>query len=252
MAARTEPPGRIPWTALDIAAIIGLVILALIFAIVLIDAVLLAFAPKEADAPSLTDSGFAVTLIMLIQWVITLAVPLTYFMIRGYHLTPAILGFRRTRLWRATGWLFVVLAATSFLQIVYGWLIQTLGGENQLPSDVPSQDVTTLYGAGAAAFILTFVAVALITPVVEELFFRGIIHRGLEQQIGFIPGGALSAFIFAMAHIDYRLFVPIFGLGFGLAFLVHKTGSIWPGIGCHFIINSLGVIAQFANLGNGE
>ncbi|MDO8735932.1 MAG: type II CAAX endopeptidase family protein [Thermoleophilia bacterium] len=229
-------------------------LLVFIFAIVLIDAVLLAFAPDpaEADVASITDSGLAVTLIMFTQWVITIAVPLTYFMIRGYRLTPAVLGFRRTRFWRAAGWLFVVLAATSFLQIVYGWLIQTLGGENQLPSDVPSQDVTALYGTTVGAFILTFVAVALITPVVEELFFRGIIHRGLEQQLGFLPGGALSAFIFAMAHIDYRLFVPIFGLGFGLAFLVHKTGSIWPGIGGHFIINSLGVIAQYANLGNGE
>lgn len=206
----------------------------------------------EFDPASITDSATAVTLLMIMQWVVTLAVPITYLKIRGYRLSAGLLGFRRTRFWPAAGWLFLVLMATSFLQVGYGWLIETLAGESQLPSEVPSQDVTTLYGSSVGAFILTFIAVALITPVVEELFFRGIVHRGLEQQLGFLTGGALSALVFALAHIDYRLFVPIFGLGFGLAFLVHKTGSIWPSIGGHFLINSLGVIAQFAGLTNGE
>ncbi|MHB9111121.1 MAG: CPBP family intramembrane glutamic endopeptidase [Thermoleophilia bacterium] len=229
-------------------------ILAFFFAFFVIEAILLVLftSDSEFDPASITDSGPAVTLLMVMQWVVTLAVPITYMKIRGFRLSASILGFRRTRFWPAAGWLFVVLTATSFLQVGYGWLIETLAGESQLPSEVPSQDVTTLYGSSASAFILTFIAVALVTPVVEELFFRGIVHRGLEQQLGFLAGGALSAFIFALAHIDYRLFVPIFGLGFGLAFLVHRTGSIWPSIGGHFIINSLGVIAQFTGLGNGE
>lgn len=249
-----EPTVRVPWTGIDVFISVGLVILAFFFAFFVIQAVLLAVlaTDPEFDPATINDSRLAVSLLMVMQWVVTLAVPITYLKIRGYRLDAARLGFRRTRFWPAAGWLFVVLVATSVLQVVYSYLIETLAGESQLPSEVPSQDVTTLFGSSAGAFILTFIAVALITPVVEELFFRGIIHRGLEQQLGFLSGGAVSAFIFALAHIDYRLFVPIFGLGFGLAFLVHRTGSIWPSIGGHFIINSMGVLAQYAGLGNGE
>jgi len=252
-----ENPGaavNVPWTARDVFIAVGLVILTFFFAFFVIEAILLALfaSDPEFDPAAINDSGLAVTILMVMQWVVTLAVPITYLKIRGYRLSAAVLGFKRTRFWPAAGWLFVVLAATSFLQVGYGWLIETLAGESYLPSEVQSQEVTTLYGSSVGAFILTFIAVALITPVVEELFFRGIVHRGLEQQLGFLSGGTLSAFIFALAHIDYRLFVPIFGLGFGLAFLVHRTGSIWPSIGGHFIINSLGVVAQYAGLDDGE
>ncbi|MHB8791794.1 MAG: CPBP family intramembrane glutamic endopeptidase [Thermoleophilia bacterium] len=245
---------RVPWTSRDVFIIVGLVILTFFFVFFIFQALLLTLfaSDPEFEPASIADSGVAVTLLMIMQWVVTLAVPITYMKIRGYRLSAAVLGFKRTRFWPAAGWLFVVLVSTSFLQVGYGWLIETLAGQSQLPSEVPSQDVTTLYGSSAGAFILTFFAVALVTPVVEELFFRGIVHRGLEQQLGFLAGGALSAFVFALAHIDYRLFVPIFGLGFGLAFLVHRSGSIWPSIGGHFIINALGVIAQFGGLGNGE
>ena len=249
-----EPDNRVQWTGIDVFISVGLVILAFFFAFIVIETMLLVVlaTDPEFDPATINDSRLAVSLLMVMQWVVTLAVPITYLKIRGYRLSAVTMGFRRTRFWPAAGWLFVVLVATSFLQVGYGWIIETLAGESQLPSEVPSQDVTTLYGSSASAFILTFIAVALITPLVEELFFRGIVHRGLEQHFGFLAGGALSAFIFALAHIDYRLFVPIFGLGFGLAFLVHKTGSIWPSVGGHFLINSLGVVAQYANLGNGE
>ena len=206
---------------------------------------LLISARPDLDRKTLADSAPVVTGLLAVQWIITLAVPLTYFKIRGYPLSAFILGFRRTKFWRAAGWLALIIIGTFVFEGFYNVIVPKLFGEGNLPSDVPSQNVTSLYGTSAAAILTTFVIVALITPVVEELFFRGIVHRGLEQALGFGWGATLSATVFALAHLDFRLFPVIFVLGFGLAFLVHKTGSIWTSIAGHFLINSLGVIAQY-------
>jgi membrane protease YdiL (CAAX protease family) len=249
-------PGQngVPWSAKDIFAIIGLVVGTFLGSVLLIQVLLVAllsFRP-DLDRATLIDSPLLVTALMVLQWVIVLAVPLLYFKIRGYALSAAVLGFRRTRVGKALLWLLLIMVVTSIYGQAYDAIIERFFGPEYVPSKVPSQDVTTLYGSTALAVVLTFIAVALITPVVEELFFRGIVHRGLEKSLGFLPGATLSALIFALAHFDWRLYAPIFGLGFGFAFLVHKTGSIWPSIAGHFIINSLGVIAQYTNLGNGQ
>jgi len=244
----------VPWSGRDVFAILGLVVLSFIAALFFIQAGLAAANAivPDFDPAQVFDSGLTVALLLVLQWVITLAVPLTYMKTRGYRLNLPVLGFRRTSIGKALLWLILILVLTGVFQNLYGALIESLFGSGELPSQVPSQDVTTLFGSSILAAIVTFLAVAIITPVVEELFFRGIIHRGLEQAYGFVPGAIMSSIIFALAHIDYRLYAPIFVLGFGFAFLVHRTGSIWPSIGGHFVINALGVIAQFVDLGNGQ
>jgi len=244
--------GYVPWTGLDVFTIVGLVVLSFIGALIVIEvllALVLTVRP-DLDRTAFADSAITVTVLMVMQWAITVGVALTYLKIRGYRLSPYVLGFRRTRVGSALLWLLLILIGNGIVQQIYDLVVEALTGPGNLPSDVPSQDVTALYGTSVLAVILTFTAVALITPVVEELFFRGIIHRGLEHSLGFLPGAAISSTIFALAHLDYRLFFPIFVLGFGFAFIVHRTGSIWPSIGGHFVINCLGVIAQYANLGD--
>ena len=245
------PPETVPWTGRDVFAIVALVIIALIVAFFLIQVVLavVVMINPGFDTTSLANSDAIVAMLLIVQWAVTLGVAFTYLARKGYKLSPWVLGFRKTRPGRAVLLLLAILIANSIFSQIYATLIETLAGPNHLPSDVPSQNVTSLFGNSVFAIILTVIAVALMTPVIEELFFRGIVHRGLEQRYGFLPGAAMSSTIFALAHVDYRLFVPIFALGFGFAYLVHKTGSIWPTIGGHFIINFLGVIAQFTDLG---
>ncbi len=247
-------PDTVPWGWRDVLIVIALIILTFVLTVVIIQLALglvSAYLP-DFDASTLGDSVAVNIALTFLQWAIVLGVTLIYLKIRGYPVNARIMGFRRTRFWRALGLLVVVLVITLSFEVIYNLLILRLFGEGNLPSDVPSQQVTSLFGTSAAALVLTFVIVALITPVVEELFFRGFVHRALEQQFGFLAGGSLSATVFMVAHFDPRLFPPIFVLGFGLAYLVHRTGSIWSSIGGHFLINALGVISQFLNLGSGQ
>ncbi|MFA6001039.1 MAG: type II CAAX endopeptidase family protein [Thermoleophilia bacterium] len=247
-AIMPEPPKKqgmphVPWSVPDIFAIIGLV---LVFGVIIFTAFgavagLVYYTVFGSEPEKLfMDSPFVNALMWFVQWAVTLGVAFTYMKIRGYQLSLNILGFRRTRLWTAIWLTIVVRILAGIAEAIYSNYV------------TPEQtSVTDMFGLSVASYILTMILVAVLTPVVEELFFRGIIHQGLEQRLGFFPGAIISSAIFALAHIDPTLYIPIFILGFGFAYLMHRTRSLWPGIAGHFLVNALAVTLQFLDPGGG-
>jgi len=234
---------RVPWSVADVFAIVGLVVVfgAVIFTIFGAVIGLVSYTFTETEPENVfTESPLVNTIMWFVQWMVTLGVAFTYLKIRGYKLSLYIIGFRRTRLWTAIWLTVVVRILAGICEAVYSYFV------------TPEQtEVTDMFGSSPVSFIITMVLVALLTPVVEELFFRGIIHQGLEQRLGFFWGAIISSSIFALAQIDPTIYIPIFILGFGFAYLMHKTKSLWPGIAGHFLVNSLAVIIQFLDAGNG-
>ncbi len=235
---------NVPWTTGDVFAIIGLNIFA-IFAIF----VLMGFAFSLAstlvpilDNEAISDSLPVTAGSFFLQWAVTLGVAFTYLKLRGYSLSLHVLGFRRPVSLGESAALVVGLLITFYAFLgLYNALLEQL-----FPQLLPEpQDVEAWYGFSILGFLVAVGQVALITPVVEEMFFRGIIHQGLEKRLGFIGGALLSSLVFALAHIDYTLYIPIFMLSLIFAFLVHHTRSLWPGIAVHFLVNSLAVMSQF-------
>lgn len=66
-------------------------------------------------------------------------------------------------------------------------------------SNVPTRSVVE--GRAALLVLLTIVAV-VIAPVVEELFFRGVLQRSLEVALRPWIGVAVASIAFGLAHID--------------------------------------------------
>lgn len=233
----------VSWSAGDVAAIIGLVIFVFVaFSIVL--RTLLDFATvidTNFDPGTLLDLPLVNSLLWLTQWLVTLGVTFTYLKLRGRKVNLRLLGYRRTALGHAILLVSGVLVGSFIVQAVYVQFV------------MPQQEeVTSMFGSSVVGFVLAMTIVAILTPFVEETFFRGIIHRGLEQRFGFVPGGLLSAAIFTLAHWSPTVYVPIFVLGFGFAVLVSRTESLWPSIVGHFLWNTLGVVAQFLGPGSGS
>jgi membrane protease YdiL (CAAX protease family) len=92
-----------------------------------------------------------------------------------------------------------------------------------------------------------FILVGVIfAPLVEEIFFRGFLFQGFRQRYGWIPALLISSFIFAAAHVDPVAFIPTFVLGAALAYVYHRSNSVWPGIVLHFLVNAFGLCAAYA------
>lgn len=93
---------------------------------------------------------------------------------------------------------------------------------------------------------MTLVDTVLLTPVFEELVFRGLLFATLRRRFGLSVAAVLSAAIFAVAHGYGGLgFAAVFWSGFLWAWAYERTGSLLPPIAAHAadnLVASLSVI----------
>lgn len=109
--------------------------------------------------------------------------------------------------------------------------------------------------------LLAIAAPVLIAPVVEELFFRGLLQRAVQKASGrsfpasshapAVVAVAVSSLVFAAVHIlqtNGSTQMVVVGtstliLGIGLGTLVAVTGRLGGAIIAHMVFNGLGVLA---------
>jgi uncharacterized protein len=107
--------------------------------------------------------------------------------------------------------------------------------------DKPARELTDkAHGAGVVLLILVVVVAA---PIVEEIFYRGLLMRALERRIGTVAAVAASAAIFAAAHQEPLQFPPLFLFGLVAGWLAARYGRLGPSILAHLAFNSLAVVA---------
>ena len=88
---------------------------------------------------------------------------------------------------------------------------------------------------------LSFPLIVLISPVVEELVFRGYVQEYFRQRLKVEWAIIVSSLVFSIFHpID--LFPHAFVSGVFLSYIREASGSLMPGIVVHFLNNLLGFI----------
>lgn len=75
-------------------------------------------------------------------------------------------------------------------------------------------------------------------PLMEELLFRGVLYKTIRIKFTPLFAIPLSAFIFAFLHGDPLGFIPIFSIGFVLAFVAERSGTLFPGMLIHSLWNA--------------
>jgi uncharacterized protein len=88
--------------------------------------------------------------------------------------------------------------------------------------------------------ITVILTTGIMVPIYEEIIFRGVLLRILETKYSFRTGAIISSIIFGVLH-NYNIGLVIwsFCMGFVLAMLYKKTGSVIPGVILHIINNTL-------------
>ena len=87
--------------------------------------------------------------------------------------------------------------------------------------------------------VVLAIALVVVAPVAEEIFFRGIVYNAWLREYG--PRRALigSAILFALIHGSIFVLLPIFGLGVALALLYRYTGSLPAAMVMHAGFNGI-------------
>jgi membrane protease YdiL (CAAX protease family) len=105
----------------------------------------------------------------------------------------------------------------------------------------PARELTDrAHGAGV---LLLFLVVAVLAPIAEEIFFRGLVLRSIERRLGTRWAIAGSAALFGAAHFEPLQFPALFVFGLVAAILVTRTGRLGPAIWAHVAFNAVAVAA---------
>ncbi len=93
---------------------------------------------------------------------------------------------------------------------------------------------------GVALLVLIVVIGA---PVVEELFFRGLLQRSAVRRWSPAVAVALSSVVFGVTHFEVLQLPALIAFGLVLALLAQRTGRLGPSIMAHLAFNAVTVVA---------
>jgi membrane protease YdiL (CAAX protease family) len=95
-------------------------------------------------------------------------------------------------------------------------------------------------------FVLLIVAV--IPALCEEMLFRGLIQRTLENTLGTWKGVIVTGLLFGAYHLDPFDFIPLAAIGIYLGFLAMRADSLWMSASAHFFNNFLATIVVYFHI----
>jgi hypothetical protein len=84
-------------------------------------------------------------------------------------------------------------------------------------------------------------AIVVLAPIAEELFFRGVVFNAYLRERGPRLAYIGSAALFAVIHLSIVALLPIFLLGLALAWVYDRTGSLLAPIVMHAVVNGISV-----------
>lgn len=85
--------------------------------------------------------------------------------------------------------------------------------------------------------IWTFFSVGLLIPILEELFFRGLLLNRLSKMKAPFFAIFLQALFFSVSHMDLKQGAYLFVLGIVAGLVVYKTKSVISAIIIHMVFN---------------
>jgi membrane protease YdiL (CAAX protease family) len=90
--------------------------------------------------------------------------------------------------------------------------------------------------------VLTVLAIVVLAPIAEEIFFRGVIFNAFLREGGRRWAFLGSSALFAVIHLSLVAAIPIFLLGLALAWVYERTNNLLAPIVMHMVVNGASVI----------
>ena len=219
----------VPWKIREILAGVGLVILLnVVFALLIIWLNNKAISIDLGLVSLLTEAVF-----LFAAW---------FFSVRYFKLGWSSLGFTKFRpAFIGLGCGFIAL--TYVFNLIYALLVL-------YPLDLTLQGNLFSLLTNTPLSIWMSLAITVVSPFCEEVFFRGFLFAGLRQKLGWKLAAVISSAFCDVLHLEWTALLPIFLLGLFLAFLYERSRSLWPSILMHAMNNiiSFGVLLLATSL----
>ena len=219
-----EPPpgfGRYPWWMPLAALAAGLVLIGLV-----------AFCLEQVGhfpfAASIGEALFLGALFLVARALMSRS---------GGPPSAAELGLRSTPARAAVGWVVVARITYAIVAAIY---VSAVGHVT------PNAPLAPVGGTSTLRAIDLAIAVCVLAPLGEELFFRGFMYASLRGRLPVFWAALVTGGLFAAVHPIYGAtawnLVPVLAIGgVAMCLLYERTRSLWPPIAFHTMMN-IGVL----------
>jgi membrane protease YdiL (CAAX protease family) len=133
-----------------------------------------------------------------------------------------------------------LLTQLILIPLLYGpifWLTDLDSSDLEDPARGLTDRATNSFGV---AMLILIVGIG--APIVEEIFYRGLLQRSLERRFGVWTGILGSAVLFGVSHFQLLQLPALVMFGVVLGVLAQRTGRLAAPIAAHIVFNMTTVL----------
>ncbi len=239
---------RRPWggwaTAGLTAVIMAMFFISQVFVVIVDTGVKVATDPSrdiQQVVEAATDDGTMVSIAAILSSIVCVGVALIFIWLRRGPSVKAYLAIRPVEKMKFLGYLGIGLLVVAVADLIAFAL-----GRPVVPEFMVSAYSTVAFKP------VFWMAVCLVSPVFEEVVFRGFVLTGIQQtRIGAAGAVLVASLLWTLIHLQYGLYdlAHVFILGLILGAVRIKSGSTLPAIGMHALINVVATMETALVLG---
>ncbi len=150
------------------------------------------------------------------------------------YLALHAISLKDTLKWLGFGLLFMI-----FVQLAFSVIPSYFGYTADMGGDAGAEYSST------DSLIFFYLAVVVLTPLFEEVLFRGFLFKGLLPTfLGENGTIIVTALVFAMIHMQYDalLMMNVFSVGLFFGYARAKSGSLFAPLAVHVMFNLLATV----------
>jgi uncharacterized protein len=167
-------------------------------------------------------------------------------LIRKHRLGLDVLGFRRLTprmfhlFWQIPG----AIVSAAFFQQLFLAVLSLLNVDIAAASS-SNDALAGIAELPAATVVIAFIVIVVLTPLWEEVLFRGAFLSGFLRRFKPLAAILLSAALFASVHLVLLSVAYLFALGVALALLRRFHRNLWAPVLLHATNNALVMLLIF-------
>lgn len=165
-----------------------------------------------------------------------LLIPAYVLMLRRWKL-PAYPIERKRPLSRGP-WLLAAGGAGAALSLLYGWLTAKLHLSEYFTDDVQQHFYS-------APLWQQLIVLCMLTPVCEELLFRGLVFGSMRRKISGWKAAVFTSVLFSVLHGSPIQMLYAFPMGLVLQAFLHMEGGLEAPILLHICANLASVLTEY-------
>jgi membrane protease YdiL (CAAX protease family) len=140
------------------------------------------------------------------------------------------IGFRKTKI----KYLIIAIVTTLFI-----WSLDYLFQKHFFPG-LANQEALDWYNNNKdVSLFLSFLSVAVIVPIVEEMLFRGVLLKTVNHYMSKVMSVLMVSLLFVVVHYSFTQSITLLFAAILYGVLAIQSKSIYPSICAHILNNSL-------------